>query len=239
MSYFNEINDRTIICSYGIIAYTKKNNKIYYLMIQRNNTFGFIDIVKGKYNHKSLVVIKNLIHNMTKQERESIKSESFVKLWHKMWKKHTKICRESQELFEQNRNYFIEIINELENSSHDKWNEPEWEFPKGRKNVNETELSCAIREFSEETGIHKKDINIIENIFPYEEYNIGTNFKPYKFKYYLAYIADSNIDISHFQDAEVSNLKWFTYEECLKRIRNYHFEKKENLSKINHLINLI
>jgi len=33
------------------------------------------------------------------------------------------------------------------------WEEPEWEFPKGRRKRDETEMICAIREFQEETNI--------------------------------------------------------------------------------------
>ena len=235
MSYFNCLKEIIITNSYGIVAFTKKNNQYYYLMIQRNNTFGYIDIIKGKYEQGNHMMMKNLINNMTTDEKKSIQTESFKTLWNTMWTKNVKICKESQEIFEKNYHDIVFLINESTN----KWDEPEWEFPKGRKNITETELSCAIREFTEETGIDRSEINIIENIFPYEEYNIGTNFKPYRFKYYLAYILDPDIDISHYQDAEVRNLKWFTYDECLKKIRDYHYGKKQNLDKINNLINLI
>jgi 8-oxo-dGTP pyrophosphatase MutT (NUDIX family) len=32
---------------------------------------------------------------------------------------------------------------------------PEWEFPKGRKNKDESDIECALREFEEETGINR------------------------------------------------------------------------------------
>ena len=38
--------------------------------------------------------------------------------------------------------------------------EPEWEFPKGRRKLHETDIKCSLREFEEETSIDKKDIII-------------------------------------------------------------------------------
>ena len=43
-------------------------------------------------------------------------------------------------------------LDTLINDSTTKWNEPEWEFPKGRRNQQEKDLDCAKREFEEETG---------------------------------------------------------------------------------------
>ena len=117
------------------------------------------------------------------------------------------------------------------------WPEPEWEFPKGRKFNGESDINCAKREFAEETGIELNNIKLIENVIAYDEYNIGTNFKPYYFKYYIAYIPNPSVDISHYQSSEVKNIKWLTYEECLQRIRCYHYDKIFNLEQINKLLN--
>ena len=35
------------------------------------------------------------------------------------------------------------------------WLEPEWGYPKGRRNYQEKDLHCALREFEEETGYPK------------------------------------------------------------------------------------
>ena len=42
---------------------------------------------------------------------------------------------------------------------------------KGRRNPNENDMKCAIREFSEETL--KENINVIQNIMPFEEILLG------------------------------------------------------------------
>jgi 8-oxo-dGTP pyrophosphatase MutT (NUDIX family) len=56
------------------------------------------------------------------------------------------------------------ILDELLENSKTNWTETEWEFPKGRKNYQERDIDCALREFEEETGISKENINIIENV---------------------------------------------------------------------------
>ena len=89
MSYFNCLKEIIITNSYGIVAFTKKNNQYYYLMIQRNNTFGYIDIIKGKYDQGNRLMMKNLINNMTTDEKKSIQTESFKTLWNTMWT----VCR--------------------------------------------------------------------------------------------------------------------------------------------------
>jgi 8-oxo-dGTP pyrophosphatase MutT (NUDIX family) len=115
------------------------------------------------------------------------------------------------------------------------WNEPEWEFPKGRRNSKEKDLDCALREFEEETGILKENITVIENIMPFEEIFLGTNRKSYKHKYFLAFMnSDLGEDsLNNYQITEVSKLEWKTFDDCLTSIRPYNLEKKELIININ------
>ena len=53
-------------------------------------------------------------------------------------------------------NYNKDIINYI-NSSTTKWVEPEWGFPKGRRNPGERDIACGTREFIEETGYSNED----------------------------------------------------------------------------------
>lgn len=233
MSYFySQLKYISITKSYGIIPFTIRNKRIYYLMIRRKNTFGYIDIIKGKYNIDNCILMQNLINVMTKCEKNDILKYNFIELWDRMWLYPTAYCDDIKTKFIKNINKIKQYIK----ISNTNWIEQEWEFPKGRKNIKETDIYCAKREFSEETGINYNKLNIIQNIIPYDEIYIGTNFKCYKFKYFLAYIEDSNINLSNFQKTEVSGIEWLTFKECNKRIREYHYEKKSNLEKINKTI---
>ena len=124
--------------------------------------------------------------------------------------------------------------------STSQWNDPEWEFPKGRRNFQEKDLDCAIREFEEETGISRSNIQIVKNLMAFEEIFVGSNHKSYKHKYFLAYTDNDNDNkqdnLNNFQTSEVSKLEWKTLEECLDSIRPYNIEKKKLITNINRVL---
>ena len=125
------------------------------------------------------------------------------------------------------------------------WKETEWEFPKGRRNYQEKDLDCALREFEEETGFSKKQIKVVENLMPFEEIFIGSNHKSYKHKYFLACATNTTTNTNtntntnslyNFQKTEVSKIEWKTLEECLESIRPYNLEKKQLIININKVL---
>lgn len=134
-------------------------------------------------------------------------------------------------------------LDTLINNSTTEWKETEWEFPKGRRNYQEKDLDCAVREFEEETGISKYNIKIIENLMPFEEIFIGSNHKSYKHKYFLAFMNEpdesdlkNKYTLNNYQKTEVSQIKWKTLEECLESIRPYNLEKKQLILNINTVL---
>jgi 8-oxo-dGTP pyrophosphatase MutT (NUDIX family) len=131
-----------------------------------------------------------------------------------------------------------ETAQPAEGGAPTRWETPEWGFPKGRKNYQEKDLQCALREFEEETGYSNANIQLIENLLPFEEIFIGSNYKSYKHKYYLAHMT-GNIDESDllkYERGEVSQMCWFTYEACLLHIRSYNTEKKRVLTNIHNVV---
>lgn len=223
------------IISIGIILFRINNKKVEYLMIRRKDSFGFSDFMRGKYTMYNKNYIKNIIDEMTLNEKNKILQNNFLdgtkkneeNLFKKWSSLHKGIIID---------NTLIKLEN-LINASKTKWQEPEWGFPKGRRDLQEKDLECALREFEEETGYNKNNIKIIENTIPYEELFFGSNYKSYKHKYYLAHI-DNNINIyDKYQKTEVSKIDWKTYEECLECIRPYNIEKRNLLEKINYIIN--
>ena len=128
-------------------------------------------------------------------------------------------------------------LKELLEKSKTNWTEPEWGFPKGRRNNLENDINCAIREYIEETGHERNYFKIIENILPYEEIFTGSNFKSYKHKYYLAYIENNKINNNNYQKSEVSKLRWFTFEEIKKTIRPYSLEKLKIIENVDKTLN--
>ena len=104
--------------------------------------------------------------------------------------------------------------------------EPEWGFPKGRRNYQENDINCALREFCEETGYNKNDIIVLNNIIPLEEIFTGSNYKSYKHKYFLGFMNNNNTPESIFQTHEISKIEWVSIDCASNYLRDYNIEKK-------------
>ena len=125
----------------------------------------------------------------------------------------------------------------IECNQYTSWDEPEWGFPKGRRNFNETDLNCALREFNEETNINYEDYVLYENIIPLEEEYIGSNKIKYKNVYYIGKIRDNNKELkidpeNNDQISEVKSIKWLSKDECLNHIRDYSDYKMNVVKQI-------
>jgi 8-oxo-dGTP pyrophosphatase MutT (NUDIX family) len=234
------------ITSYGIIVFRPSSFGIQFLMIRRKDSFGYIDFIRGKYSPYNIFQIENIINEMSMTEKNRILTEPFENLWKQMWgnaltsqyKNEEQISLKKMELIKAGIIINNEVIslNELINTSKTQWEEPEWEFPKGRRNFKEKDLECALREFEEETGIISSKITVIENVLPFEETFIGTNHKSYKHKYFLAYMNEHEEYLNNFQVTEVSKLEWKTLNQCLESIRPYNLEKKQVIININKVL---
>ncbi len=239
------------ITSYGIILFRHTDNlkqNIEYLMLRRKDSFGYIDFIRGKYSPHNIEHIQEIINEMSISEKERLLMYPFNELWDKMWGNTSNIQYKNEESISSKKYEIIKngiqidnklfTLQDLINNSKTKWNETEWEFPKGRRNYQEKDIDCALREFEEETGIPSKNITVIDNLLPFEEIFIGTNHKSYKHKYYLASINDNNTNnnLFNYQLTEVSKLDWKTIDKCLESIRPYNLEKKQLIININKVL---
>jgi len=242
------------ITSYGIILCRPSNKGVQFLMIRRKDSFGYIDFIRGKYSPYNIEQLQHTINEMSVIEKKQIVNEPFNKLWAMMWgntssenqfRSEESISVKKFELIT-NGVYINNVkytLRDLVEKSDTAWTETEWEFPKGRRNPQERDLDCGLREFQEETGYSQDSIAIVENILPFEEIFIGSNHKSYKHKYFLAYMSeyknqekDDMVNLQKYQKSEVSKLEWKTFDECLKSIRPYNLEKKKIITNINNLL---
>jgi len=242
------------ITSYGIILCRPSNKGVQFLMIRRKDSFGYIDFIRGKYSPYNIEQLQHTINEMSVIEKKQIINEPFNKLWAMMWgntssenqfRSEESISVKKFELIT-NGVYINNVkytLRDLVEKSETAWTETEWEFPKGRRNPQERDLDCGLREFQEETGYSQDSIAIVENILPFEEIFIGSNHKSYKHKYFLAYMSeyknqekDDMVNLQKYQKSEVSKLEWKTFDECLKSIRPYNLEKKKIITNINNLL---
>ena len=73
------------ITSIGIIGFRKVNEEFEYLMIRRKDTIGYIEFIRGKYPLNNKLYIKNIVSEMTNNEKYRVLNKNFDILWHEMW----------------------------------------------------------------------------------------------------------------------------------------------------------
>lgn len=233
------------ITSIGIISFRSSSNGIEYLLVRRRNSLGFIEFMRGKYPLYNKVYLVNIINEMTKEEKEMLLKSTFNELWSYLWGVNIGIQYRGEEKISLEKFTSLKLgvtVNNMEynlesliNESTTSWDEPEWGFPKGRRNYQEKDLQCAIREFEEETPYNKNCMKIVLNVLPFEEIFTGSNYKSYKHKYYLAYI-DSTDKNENYTNSEIGKIEWTSYENACKLIRPYDLEKLSLLSKVNKVL---
>jgi 8-oxo-dGTP pyrophosphatase MutT (NUDIX family) len=247
------------IISNGIIVYKEGNgvgdSEVHFLMIRRKDTLGFVEFIRGKYPVYNQAYVQRLIDEMTLDEKHRLQTQTFSELWKNVWGDYLNSKYQNEEAVSCDRFNMLKsgiklnrnggshyTLTTLIANSSTQWTEPEWGFPKGRRNYHEKDIDCALREFSEETGYNQSRLTIIQNIIPYEEIFMGSNMKTYKHKYYVAYMQCPNNKLPSesspiFQKTEVSKMGWFTYDDCIGRMRPYNLEKINILRKLNNALN--
>jgi 8-oxo-dGTP pyrophosphatase MutT (NUDIX family) len=255
------------ITSYGVIVFRVKGGwkqteallggaltgvenllpKIEYLLIQRRDTIAFIELMRGKYRIIDKEYIKQLIGCMTIDEHAKLKTYPFDLLWEGLWGppiEGSHAYRNEKEQAKQKFESITELIEEFIKECEDPWKCAEWGFPKGRRDIGESEYACAMRELWEETNILEKNIYPIRNMDPMRELFYGTNGVQYCHKYYIAYapegVGEDTIEIASQTNQhikrEVGQVKWFPLDEAIQVIRPENTEKRQLLLRVQKIL---
>lgn len=231
--------------SLGVVAirYNTNIEDYEFLCVMRRNSHGYCDLIRGKYKLDDIQHIKNLLEETTLYERDMLLNKDFYTNWIFLWgennpvlKKLTNVSklREKFNNLKFNNSYhFKELINDIKS----KWVEPEWGFPKGQRSGNEKNIDTAFREFSEETGYSTNDTICISNLIPLEEIFTGSNNEKYKQIYYICFM---DFDKTHgkidYQQDEIGNAMWLTYNNVYEKFRCYN---KEKLTIVDNLYKMV
>ena len=167
--------------SYGIVLFNDKNEIV---MIEKHDSISYIEFIRGKYKIEEKDYIQLLIDRMSEPEKKKFRNIHLINygMTYGIQMKILKEFHKSNKKYDQikdNLKYYID-----KSVKNYKYNE--WEIPKGRRNLNETDKECAISEFKEETDIDEDKYEIYENILPFHEKYTGSNNIEYKNVYFIA-----------------------------------------------------
>ena len=237
-----------------------------YLMICRKHSLGYMDFIRGKMPLVNRVYLMRMINQMTRTEKADLRrlaltphlcqKDKIVTLiqgvtningigsavYRTYVAPQETVCLPESimdttvDTLKPKMGYnLVSLINDSD--AYGIWEEPEWGFPKGKRNNYETEFACAIREFNEETGFPAHMIcTVFPNTCSVSETFCGSNGKIYRHKYFMMYVEykySLAFDMNGFQVSEVSNMQWKNFDQCLESIRKYNIEKIEMLKNIH------
>jgi len=210
--------------------------EILFLLVERKDTVGFLNIVQGSYPEVEPYKTKKIqrfLNELTCEERHRLLTWSFADLW-KVAGSEKKDVKKAETKF---RN--LDADN-LINGCTCQHKEADYLMPKGRLKFAETTKQCALREFAEETGYNRKDVTLLDYP-PYIEQFTGTDGKLYQNVFYIARLHEdayihTKLGDDPNQSKEVRNMGWFNLNDCMEIMRGYHQEKKDILKKAHILI---
>ena len=214
---------------------SKYSDKITFLLIRRKHSLNYIEFIRGKY-----IINKNILTYMFElmcpDEINLISTHSFHDLWEKIWGDKS-WCKSFEKEYKNSENKFnklqsnTELFIFLTKNVFPKYNSPEWGLPKGRRDSCESNLECAVREFTEETSLSKNHFNILNKVSPINEIFYGTNNIKYKSIFYLANLNKNKYILDIKNNNETGDIGFFTLQEATKLFRNYHKERINIIEK--------
>jgi len=213
-----------------------------FLLIQRKDSLSFIEFIRGKYNLIDEKFICTLIHNMTVSEQQRLRTHSFEQIWQDMWGNISKLQSHRNDYKKSEERFLIlkPVLDKWIDEHPSPWKEPEWGFPKGRRNSFEKDIHCAIREFVEETGLEDHEFTMVHNTKSIVESYVGSNQVRYCHKYYLA-ICKPNTEVRVNHDnlhmvREIGDIRWLSFQDAFDKIRPGNIEKREILLKAQKIM---
>ena len=69
----------------GSLVTGMENQSLEFLLIQRRDSLGFIELMRGRYRVTDIDYIRLHLGGITKEEREKYRKGPFEKLWNGMW----------------------------------------------------------------------------------------------------------------------------------------------------------
>ena len=248
----------------------RNRDRMEVFMVCRRHTLGYFDFVRGNYEFPDTAIqvtyVVKMLSQITQTERDQLLMWNFDMIWDDLWNQNRsslhKYAHEktrSQSLFERLQNSVVPgnademtwlqwmfALCASEASTEWPWKEPEWGFPKGRRNQNEDDLSCALREFLEETRwfVSSDELQpwVRPDLGPLEETFLGSNLRAYTHRYFVA-VVPYHESVTYSMDAvsdatEISLSQWIPLSQCCTRVRSYNLERKQVIRQLQEMLQI-
>ena len=225
--------------SYGVIALRMSNDKLQVLLIRRRESLAACDFLNS-LTRLTPRYMARVAQGLTKDEcdillhtnvntiiQAHIPSDEQLRLLSKKRQKRIRWRRDHMRRRITQLRCNTGLMKPLTRNYANMYLEPEWEFPKGRLlSHNEKQHDCAVREFSEETGIPQSHIIIYDKVFCTESY-IGTNHVHYSHKYFYASVRPDSLPVfdpsqNPGQRYEISDTQWMDVDDNLIHLFRPH-----------------
>jgi 8-oxo-dGTP pyrophosphatase MutT (NUDIX family) len=207
------------------------------LCVRKRHTYAYGLFVNGRYKHDNDRMLISLFSKMTVEEKLTLCSLNFPQIWYSIWVNEPQMGQKYERARGKFNQHFVldggtrlrMLIAQAVTSQ-----ELVWEIPKGRRNANETDIQCAIREFFEETRVSKRAYTLRPDSFTYSYVSDGVRYTNI---YYFA-LANSlfqpYVDVCDIvQSCEIGAVSWLSMQEikshdptgrlakCARRAINY------------------
>lgn len=214
--------------THGVLAgrYNHEKQCTEFLLIQKPYCYGFNQFVMGRYSKNDRKNIQQLIKDMSAEDRAVLSGLNFDMCYHRIYKRLPTPDSTRYRQYIETKTYFTrEFTNDSTNTIRMLLSQApacptQWSIPSGKKFHNEPDMNCAVREFTEETGIPCNGIQIMDTQPKLYQYtNTGVMYMIYC---YLALLVDprwhepNNLHIDYRNpghSAEVLDIKWLSLDE--------------------------
>jgi 8-oxo-dGTP pyrophosphatase MutT (NUDIX family) len=237
------------ITSIGIVCFRQRDGGLEYLMVRRKDSLCYVEFLRGKYQLEDVQYLTRMFTLMTDEERSRVLELPFEDLWASLWAEKG-VLRYQKEFYE-SRGKFNALregvgapngcttnLSGIIALCSQALREPEWGFPKGRRNISETDMQCALREFGEECNLDAESVRVL-HLPPHREVFRAMNGTNYRHVYYLAEYLGGDRDwgsLSRTQQREIGSVAWFPYEECVERISQRNPQRLELVADVHALL---
>lgn len=217
-----KVTDKPIIKyrhSIGIVLFRRNPtiSGVEVMCVRKRSTYAYHSFVHAQYKSTSDDCILALLNKMTPDEKVDLLSLNFSQIWFRVWiygtYRHV-FYASCAHKFENNfcADKGARLQRLIQESAS---GEIVWEIPKGRRDPNEDQLDCAIREFQEETDIGPGQYKFVtvgrNHLMSFTHYDEGVS---YTNSYYIA-VTDSDFEPAvnfrnKHQVSEVSAIQWMS-----------------------------